>query len=219
MKVGIVSCVHGNETLGKEVVDRMVSFNQGNLFFIFANKKAFTQQKRFVDKDLNRCFPGKKFGCHEEMLAYDLMFKLKQDFVIDIHSTTAKTESFVIITKINDKVKKLVRCIPLEKVVFMEPQIANGKALIDHVNCGVAIEFGSDVDAFDVVLTTLKNLGVVNGKKKFVEQKFYSVYGVLNGNKKFTNFKLSEDKGKLFYPVLHGEKHYGFTCMKAKKIE
>ena len=97
--LAIVCCLHGNERYGFEV-----SKNQSFFPFFLSNKKAFIEDKRFIDTDLNRCFPGKLEGNHEEKLAYNLIKKLKHFYyVIDLHSSSNNCPMFGIITKPNNE--------------------------------------------------------------------------------------------------------------------
>ncbi len=134
----IVCCLHGNERYGLEV-----SKNQSFFPFFLANKKAFIENKRFIDCDLNRCFPGKINGNHEEKLAYNLIKKLKKFYyIIDLHSSSSKCPMFGIITKPNNEKIEFAKQLSLKKLVIMPEFFASGKALIDFVDCGISIEVG-----------------------------------------------------------------------------
>ena len=225
----IIGCIHGNEMIGKYVIDRLkeVSIKKGTLILILANLKAITQKKRFIDTDLNRCFPGDKDGNHEEMLAKELYDTMKNcDYVLDVHSTTAHTENFIIITKDTDHIQKSAKYIPIKKIVKMESSISKGKAMIDYTDCGISIEFNLDTSiqkAKEIVTNYLKYLGLLEGYAKKTDQDIYSVYGVMKkGELKLSsliNFKQAEINGELFYPILFGEKEYKeVVCLKARKI-
>ena len=54
MKLAIVCCLHGTEPYGLEVVKRLPVFPP----FFIGNEKALKENKRFIDTDLNRSFPG-----------------------------------------------------------------------------------------------------------------------------------------------------------------
>ena len=220
--IGIVACLHGNELLGKHVIEllKKVSLRRGAFSFILANKEAMRQNKRFIHTDLNRCFPGSEKGNHEERLAAELMKQLEKcDYVIDIHSTTADTENFVVITK--NQARKLAFSAPLKKLVIMQKAIAGNKSLIDNVNCGISIEFNRKTKAGhvkEIVLKTIENL--IKGKQ--VKKEVYSVYGMKKKDKRdiqLTNFKKTTLDKEAFYPVLFGEKEYkDFLCLKAELI-
>jgi len=225
--VGIVGCLHGNETLGKEVIGCLYNIEpkKGTILYIVANEEAMAEQRRFIDVDLNRCFPGACTGTHEEKLATTLLKELAEcDYVLDIHSTTADTENFIIITRNNLATRTLASFIPLNKVVFMGKTIAKGKALIDHVSCGVSLECNANTPVASVeklVISCLIRLGVLQGVAPTLSQEYYYVYGILKRYKEtrmLENFKQSNIGGELFYPILFGEKEYkDIICFKSKK--
>ena len=72
-KLILVCCLHGTEPYGLEVVAKLPAA----VPFFIANEKALEKRKRFIDVDLNRCFPGNKEGNHEERIAAALVDKLK----------------------------------------------------------------------------------------------------------------------------------------------
>jgi succinylglutamate desuccinylase len=134
----LICCLHGNEGYGLEVCK-----NQSLFPFIFANKKSFKENKRFIDQDLNRSFPGKKEGNYEERLAFEIKKKLKKfKFIIDLHSSSNSCPMFGIITKPNKEKINFAKKIGLKKLVIMTPEFASGNSLIDFVDCGISIEIG-----------------------------------------------------------------------------
>lgn len=224
--IGIIGCLHGNEKIGQEVIKKLaeMKLNAGTAVLIIANEEAMQQNRRFIDTDLNRCFPGNENGNHEEKLAHRISKEMANcDYVIDIHSTTADTESFIIITK--KEALGLAQLVPINKIVFMEPVIANGKSLLDYVRCGISIEFSDNIKAetaTEIILKCLQNLGVAEDSATLVKKEIYFVYGILKkGNAKvaLTNFRQTALNGETFYPVLFGEKEYkNILCLKAKKL-
>src|SRR3989338_2424326 len=120
--VAIVYCQHGDEVLGKKVVEHF-DYHQlikGTLLTVFANPLAYRKQVRFVEMDLNRSFPGKISGTHEEKIAQQLITKLKiADYVMDLHTTTSISPSFAIFTILNKKNLDLIKFSQIEKVVLM----------------------------------------------------------------------------------------------------
>ena len=59
----LICCLHGNEGYGLEVCKGQSLFP-----FVLANEKALEENKRFIDWDLNRCFPGNRKGNYEEKI-------------------------------------------------------------------------------------------------------------------------------------------------------
>ncbi|HII15741.1 MAG TPA: hypothetical protein HA362_05515 [Nanoarchaeota archaeon] len=223
-KIGIVGCLHGNEKIGAEIIAAVkdIKLMPGSLVLIIANEEAMKEEKRFIDIDLNRCFPGDVNGNHEEKLAAAISKELEKcDYVIDIHSTTADTESFIVATKKEALV--LAQAVPINKIVFIEPVIANGKSLIDNVQCGISIEFGNQEKAGaakEIIITCLQRISKAR-KHSDAKKAVYSVYGAIkkgNADPALVNFQQTALDGETFYPVLFGEKEYReILCLKAKK--
>lgn len=218
--VGVVGCLHGDERIGKKIIDWLdkVSLAKGSLVLVLANEEAIALGRRYVDADLNRCFPGKSNGSHEEKIAAKMLQELKEcDVVIDIHSTSAVTENFVVVTKHPELVGK----VPLEKVVWMG-DFGKGKALIDFVN-GVSIEFDVRTgfqNVVDTISVCLCNLGLLEGKVILKKQEHFVVYDVMKKDSSFVlkNFEKTVIKNENFYPVLFGEKAYTeILCLKTRK--
>ena len=57
--IAIVACLHGNEIIGKKTLDDLqdVQLLRGGMNYMIGNPKATEQNKRYMDVDLNRCFP------------------------------------------------------------------------------------------------------------------------------------------------------------------
>jgi len=150
MKIAVICCLHGNEPYGLEVIKKLPS----HVTSFIGNIEALKLNKRFVDCDLNRNFPGNEFGNHEEKLANQLTEKLKYfDVVIDIHSSSNDCHLFGIITKPNKEKIELAKKMGLKRIVIMPENFASGKALIDFVKCGISLEIGPH--------NSLKNVGEI----------------------------------------------------------
>ncbi len=213
-KIAIVSLIHGDEIESLEVSKKVrVKFKDKGIFslyFIKANYKAYLKGKRFIDKDLNRIFPGNKDGCHEEKLAYELIkIFQRMDLVIDLHSTKAKSDPFLIITKKDDNLLNLLCGKGINKVCFMNQDVAHGKALIDFCR-GFSLEIPESSNnniAVDFIINLLESY-----------MECFYVYKKIDKDilfaENFEEFNLGDEK---FYPVLFGEDDYEFTCLATKK--
>lgn len=242
--VCVVGGVHGDERIGKKVIGsvRKISLMEGTLKTIIANPLALQKRKRFIDADLNRCFPGKQNGNYEERIAYDLSGHLKQaDFVIDVHSTTTNVKDLAIIKMRNN----LVHNFNPKRVVLMPKGIGEG-SLINYCHAGVSFEYGphdsmytyrrslQDINKVLYGLKMIKN----NPRRKIFKTDYFKIYGTIKKpegikmRKSIENFMLirkGETLGMLnnkpilakenFYPVLFGPKAYkDIMGFKAKKI-
>ncbi|MEO2154213.1 MAG: succinylglutamate desuccinylase/aspartoacylase family protein [Nanoarchaeota archaeon] len=188
-KVAIVACLHGDEIIGKLIIDKLIEnikngkFKfKGTLKLIVANEEAMKARERFIDSDLNRVFPGNPNGNHEEKLAYKLLKELKDfDYVVDIYSTITETPSFVILTK--EEMLDLAKKVPLKRILVMSPKLVKEKALIGHVK-GISIEFNHKINpsiAYKIVKETLEN--IYNNKDTQIKQGIYYVKGILRKEK------------------------------------
>ncbi|MEK6968774.1 MAG: succinylglutamate desuccinylase/aspartoacylase family protein [Nanoarchaeota archaeon] len=223
----IIVCVHGDEKYGVEVIKKIKKFTN-KTSVIIANPEALKKNKRFVDVDLNRCFPGKARGNREERIAFSLTKALKQfDYVIDLHSSSTETEPFIITTRISTDHKKLISCIPVRKVVIMTKKLAKGKALIDHCKCGVSIEIGQHQNknnaakAVSIIRRMLINIKNFSSSKKI----FFKAYGIsMHGDPhppKLKNFVHYVEKKSKVYPLLITPKEYAGDSvhyLKARRI-
>jgi succinylglutamate desuccinylase len=195
-RIAIIGCVHGDEILGKKVIQELkkIKINKGSITFIIANNPALLKRKRFIRKDLNRVFPGKKNGITEEKIAYFLNKELKKiDIVIDIHATSSEFNKLAVITNFNLKTKELLKLIPINKVALVRKNVFGGNELIAHSKLGIALEYGQGkgIKHYKRVLQdvriVLKNLNLINGKKKIFNQK--TIYNVLRPYTVAENFK------------------------------
>ncbi len=131
----LICCLHGNEGFGLDV-----SRAQSLFPFVLANEKALKENKRFIDVDLNRCFPGKKNGNYEDKRAVEILEKLEAfDYVLDMHSSSNSCLLFGIITKPNKEKIEFAKKFGLKRLVIMPEFFASRKALIDFVPCGISI--------------------------------------------------------------------------------
>ncbi len=138
---------HGDELIGFAVKKSLekLGISKGELRFNVANEKAHKHGKRFIDQDLNRCFPGKATGNHEQRLAARLMPKIKAaDIVIDIHSTTTQLKDTLIVTKLDDQTRKIIAAVQPTYALCM--RISKDNALISNAKVGIAFEYGKDTD-------------------------------------------------------------------------
>ena len=103
--------MHGDEETPFIIASRLKDFklDKGSLhIFLGVNPLARLHKKRFIDKDLNRSFPGKEDGKLEERIAFKLLKELENlDLVIDIHCFDMETPLLAIQFEKEDN---LVKC-------------------------------------------------------------------------------------------------------------
>ena len=230
MKLAIVCCLHGNEKYGLEVVERLPSIP-----FFIGNKKALIENKRFLESDMNRVFPGKKDGCYEEKEALKLREKLCGfDRVIDLHSTSNECPLFGIVTNVSEEKIEFAKKLGLKRLVIMPENFANKKSLIDHHKLGISLEIGPHGNKEGTEEVIIKINNYINNIKQEENLEIYMPLKIIkrtNGKILIENFK-EVKKGDLiingndnliadedFIPVLVGEKFYSdVLCLACRKL-
>jgi succinylglutamate desuccinylase len=238
--IAVVGCIHGDELVGQKIILqlRKMKIKKGTLITIIANEKAMKKKKRFIEQDLNRSFPGKSNGNHEERLAHSILkITKKADFVIDIHSTTTDVKNLAIITKKDKDTLDLAYSLEPRRIILMKKDIAK-KSFINYCKVGVSLEYGKDNssatydNAFNSIIFLLEKEKMVDDKRIKSKRKckkidYYKMKGVAKKMRKdvlmknVKNFKLIKkgdvfamrNRKKLiaeddFYPVLFGESAY-----------
>src|SRR3989344_3461859 len=187
----VVVCLHGDELFGLEVIDKISK----EIPIFIGNPKAIEHKTRSIDSDLNRVFPGNPFGDEEEKRAFFLLEKLKDfKYIIDIHSSSGDTDLFGIITQFSKEKINLVQKLGLSKLVIMPSNLASGKALIDHVSCGISLEVGphEKKEIVDEVMGALNNINEEHSSNReplIIYQVIDIIYGEDNANPFMINFK------------------------------
>ncbi len=94
----IMVWVHGNEKSGPNILNKLmkeIQIIQGKVYFIFANLEALQINKRYYEKNMNRCFFSNiKWNTYEDKRAKTIIKHLnKSDYLLDIHNTLNKLNS------------------------------------------------------------------------------------------------------------------------------
>ncbi len=246
--LAVVACLHGNERCGKLAVERVLAENSSfprSVRFVLANEEAIEQNERFIDEDVNRAFPGVLDGAtHESRLAAALLPELDGCGVLDLHSTESYPDPFALVTRLNDRTKRLARATGVGRVVDIS-YLAGG--LIDYVD-GVAVECGlqgSDQAARNaerILRNFLGEMGALDTLSESATSELYRVFDAVEGaNYEFVgeNFvrvekdevfarKKGKDASELradrpFYPVLMSTDGYdemvGFRAERVGKLD
>lgn len=117
-RVLIVGGTHGNEFTGAYLIKKFEQFPEQihrssfQTLTLFANPQAFTAGRRYINKDLNRCFlrqnlEDSTLSGYEDLLAQEIDHLFGQngknpvDFILDLHSTTANMGLTIIVDNDN----------------------------------------------------------------------------------------------------------------------
>lgn len=237
----IVGCLHGDELLGKEIIERLSSeMPHLPIRTIIANEEAMAKKVRCIDTDLNRSFPGSVNHGNEERLAVKILEQTKKcKYVIDIHSTTSNMDDCIITTTRSfrkNRTRDLIKRVPVKNVIIMNKLIGKNSSLIDHVACGISIEFNYSKSVpfvLGVVKSTIRNIieDRVEGNKNYFKivrsMKSNGITRIKVENfaevKKGREFAVSDGKKIIarydLCPVFINEKAYtGIACLISKKL-
>lgn len=226
-EIAVVACMHGDELCGREAVERFLESDfelKKPVKFIVANEEAMEKGERFVDTDLNRCFPGNlESERHEERLAAELMQELEGLKSLTLHSMEEFDEMFCLVNTVDED---LITATGVEIAVDVAPLDKDSvEKYLDAVSVEVG-EVGSDEaseNAYDVLLNFLAYFDVIDREKPEERTELFEMYEAVPGNYEFLaeNFKKVEEGEKFaeneeeelvaeeaFYPILMSSDGY-----------
>jgi succinylglutamate desuccinylase len=227
----LILATHGDEKIGLETVKILENCSLEKYFdILIANPKACKNNKRFIDVDLNRSYPGnlKSDKYEQKIAAENLLVAKKYKYVIDIHEASQGTDDFIIVPRKELSKQFPLKYINLETVLLWpDPRGPLGQVLKNAVE----LEFGSKnrnrnmmANKCAMILDNfIKNVyGLPQGKIKPTQKIFY-VYDKLSADKtkqKLIDFKKIKIKKEEFYPLLTNQYLMeGIVCYKMKKIK
>lgn len=181
----IVCCQHGNEPFGKDVFDLFASciHEFPGLQLILANEEALAIDKRGVEGDLNRSFPGNQNGNHEARLAYHILPLLQSSqYVLDVHTSVSSCGFLVpIIAKQNPFTESVINLLDESSVVLVKQPLAD-TSLIGNVEGGLSLEFQKTLADEHALQTTMNLVRGLYAKTKRPPQdrEVFVVTGILS---------------------------------------
>ena len=138
MKILVIGGMHGNEMLGIDLVKSLQENPLENIDSVLANEEAIKINKRFVEQDLNRSFPGvKSSGIYEQQRPIELLKMCKEyDIALDFHNTFCPDNDCTFVGEgANEELLGASRLLGLPRVIVADYDCINKYAL----NC-VSIE-------------------------------------------------------------------------------
>ena len=152
--IAIVGGTHGNELTGVYTVkhwqkNKLASqFPNFQLELLLSNQAAIEANKRYLEKDLNRCFKLSELNDstainQEQLLAKKINQQLgpkgdaRLDFIIDLHTSTAKMQTNIVLIKMDEFHLKLAAYL---RQVLPNVVITSESRLMDdhHFLCSIA---------------------------------------------------------------------------------
>lgn len=163
-KILLVGSQHGDERLGDKLIRRIKLYHPSlmvHVDFYLANPKAHRLNKRYIESDMNRSFSSNQ-DSYEAIRAKKLLAKIKAsnyDLVLDLHTTTDKTESFFIVpAEHSETVNDFLKISPIIKIVAMRHKIIE-TSLIGNVNHALSVEASIqliDKDFLELLIESLE---------------------------------------------------------------
>lgn len=140
-----IGATHGNERVGVDAL-ALLQQEKRNFDWIIGNPRAFVQNIRFTEKDMNRCGLGNlNSDIYEERRAAEIQAIAKEyTYTIDIHGVNQATETFLLITNPKKENLRLASFFDIDKVIIW-PSITPEMQypLSEFFPCGIEIEVGS----------------------------------------------------------------------------
>jgi Succinylglutamate desuccinylase len=166
--VAIVGAVHGDEPCGPRAIERLRASVEpiAPVRLIVANERALAVDRRYIDEDLNRIFPGMgEADSHEGRLAARLREAVVGCTVLSLHATQSTDRPFGLVDRITDELRPLLAALPLAAVVETAP-FSSGR-LIDNspvieLECGLQHSQQAAENAFWLSVAFLTATGIID---------------------------------------------------------
>ncbi len=160
-RVAIFGGTHGNELTGVYLAKKFQQYPElinrpsFDTMVLFGNPKAIEEGRRYIDKDLNRCFTNENLqntalSTYEDIRSKEIYMMLQQqspvEAIVDLHSTTANMGLTIILGNKHPKLLQLAAYLssinPLVKVCCSE-QAQQSSYLRSLCELGIVIEVGA----------------------------------------------------------------------------
>lgn len=216
MKILILGSQHGNERLGIKLYEHIKKHRsklEQHVSYKLANPKAFRQNVRYVETDMNRSY-GEDTHSYESSRAAQILRDIDDgsfDLVLDMHTTTCDQPPCLIVDTIRQENKLFIRASTVAHIVEMRHPVVNNSLNSMRSNV-VSIEANEHVTTplLDSLCDDIERYcqkATVNIKRYVYPITEFVTKSEINESEadKLVNFQLSLLG---FYPVLVGENSY-----------
>ncbi len=164
-QITIIGGIHGDEPSGVQIIHMLSDYLSnhkinGSVKLIIANERAINKNVRYIEKDVNRSFPGNlSSGIYEERLAAKIFSEIQNsNFVLALHATKSSPPPFAIYSKLTDVNKKSIKNMCINYAVDCSK--LTGNTLDSHFDNAVTLECGKQQsqEAIDFGFKATKNL-------------------------------------------------------------
>lgn len=146
-KVGIIACTHGDEPTGLSILRKLKTLKpvRGQLILIHNNIKATRLKKRFCDLNMNRLPTNaltQKAPTHYEVKRLQQLHTIIKDldFALDIHTTSAMPEPFVVI--LNKTIPSIAKKLGIPTIISNMAKIQKDQAFISFCGGSKSVRIG-----------------------------------------------------------------------------
>lgn len=234
-KILLVGAQHGDERLGPRL-QRFISKNRElyrSVDYICGNPKAYRQNVRFIETDLNRSYDTLPAATYEQKRAQKILSKIADtnyDYILDIHTSRAKVGRFFLTTSLNSAIKDIVKASNIDRVAIMSPEIANC-SLIGQVPNVISVEYerglsetSQAIKEVSEILDNLLNKAALADRQPRQREVFYVNHKIPVGSMLSSKAQNFERTPQGFYPVIFNptggsyKTYLGFAANKKEKI-
>lgn len=173
-EVAVVGGIHGDEPCGPRAIASLLAESpdvERPVKLIVANEEAIAGDRRYVEEDLNRAFPGDPDGdTHEARLAHDLLREIRDCTVFSLHSTQSYPRPFALVGEVDGFARSLCPYLSIDAVVetagFSEGRLIAYPDDVIEVECGLQGTERAAENARRLVSEFLVAAGVLSGDRE-----------------------------------------------------
>jgi succinylglutamate desuccinylase len=166
--VAAVGAIHGDEPCGARAIERFLGAERAierPVKLILANERALERDVRFVERDLNRSFPGDPDSeVGEERLAHALVREVENCLTLGFHSTVSTEKAFGTVADLDARKRAVFRALPVDAVAdftdVVEGRSVNLPGFL-NVEAGYQGSAAAAENAYDCLLAFLRATGVL----------------------------------------------------------
>lgn len=185
-EVALVGGIHGDEPCGVRAIERLLDERPTvtrPVKLVVANERAFEEQVRYVDEDLNRAFPGDpNADTHEGRLAHELVSEIDDCLTFSMHSTQSHADPFAIVNGVTEMATEICPQLPISALVetgnFAEGRLFTAVDTIE-VECGMQDTETAAQNAARLARTFLTAVGCLPGDTVRRELPVYQLVDII----------------------------------------
>ncbi|MFC6862921.1 succinylglutamate desuccinylase/aspartoacylase family protein [Halomicroarcula sp. GCM10025817] len=166
--VAIVGSIHGDEPCGRNGIEAVLAdpptVNRP-VKFIVVNEEALAANRRYVEVDLNRIFPGDPDSdVREVRLAAELAAEIRDCTVLSLHSTQSYDDMFALVDEVTPLARAVIPQLSVDAVVRTkgknEGRLFSVAPEAIEVECGYQGSAQASANAEQVIREFLAAVGV-----------------------------------------------------------